>query len=157
MWKEDEAQRKTKVAFIAGNFVPALTACPPRFFAPTYNSPYLNIYFFILQKNYVLTIVRVNLKELVTQPMEIAIATTTLLGLAVPSRLPQTPNVNLILIVQKINFVVLMAVFPLQQSAKIHVQIVMFVVMVRNAKLRTERQYAHVMVQNGLEIRIHTW
>ena len=121
------------------------------------NQPYI---FFILQKNYVLTIVRVNHEEFVTHPVDIAIAKMTLLVLAVPSRFPQMPNVNQILIVQKMNFVILHGgVNPLQQTVEIRVtcHIVTFVVMVRNVKLRTERRYAHAMVRNGLEIRIHTW
>ena len=113
---------------------------------------------FFLQKNYALTIVRVNLEEFVTHPVDIAIAKMTLLVLAVPSRFPQMPNVNQILIVQKTNIVILKAQpNPLTQSAKIHVNIhgQTSVVMVRNVKLRTERRYAHAVVRNGLEIRIH--
>ena len=123
------------------------------------NQPYTTT-FLILQKNYVLTIVRVNLEDFVTQPVDIAIAKIDLLVLAVPSRFPQMPNVNQILIVQKMNFVILNGgINPLQRSVEIRVtcHIVNFVVMVRNVKLRTERQYAHAMVRNGLEIRIHTW
>ena len=50
--------------------------------------------FFILQKNYVLTIVRVILKEHVTQPVENVIAKTSLLALTVPPKYSQMQGVN---------------------------------------------------------------
>ena len=120
---------------------------------------------FFLQKNYALTIVQVNLEEFVTHPVDIAIVKMTLVVLAVPSRFPQMQSVNQILIAQKIKFVILKAktlkahTNPLKQSAKIHVTIVITVVMVRNVKLRTERQYAHALAPygSGLKIRIHMW
>ena len=59
--------------------------------------------FFILQKNYVLTIVPVNLKEPVTQPVENVIAKTTLSVQTVPSQYPQMQSANQILIAQRIN------------------------------------------------------
>ena len=63
--------------------------------------------FFILQKNYVLTIVPVNLKEPVTQPVENVIALTTLSVQTVPSKYPQMQSANQILIAQRINIVIL--------------------------------------------------
>ena len=68
------------------------------------------LYFFILQKNYVLTIVGVTLKEPVTQLVENVIAKKTFMALIVPSKYPQMQSVNQILIAQRINIVTMVAV-----------------------------------------------
>ena len=77
------------------------------FFNASFFQPVFVMLFFILQKNYVLTIVQVNLEEPVTQLVENVIAKTTFMALTVPSQYPQMLSVNQILIAQRINIVIL--------------------------------------------------